>query len=438
MEIFLSLFYTALFIFLIHKLNFFDAIGLSRKTISFFFLIKILFGLGVWCVYTFYYTDRSANDTFKFFDDAGIMFSAIYHHPMHYVQMVLGINTDASYLIPYYKQMANWYKPWEAATFHNNRIIIQFNAFVHLFSFGYYNVHTVFMCFLSLVGLTGIYKTFVLLLKNKSKELAFAVFLIPSVLFWGSGVLKEGIILFALGLFIFYSYHYLFSKRSLIGFVWIVFSAIILAFTKIYVFAAIMPCFLALILIKTTGNKYVFVKFLGVHFLLFIMAINVYRVNNEWDVLKSLKHKQWAFTEIAKRGNAGSLIATRTLQPNTIGLIENTPEAITNTLFRPHLFEAGSLFMFMSALENLLLILLIIASVVFFKKPHKEALPLLYLSIFFVFSLALLIGLVNPVLGSIVRFRIPLLPFLAIIFILLLDKEKMIKTIPFLKHVLKS
>ncbi len=366
------------------------------------------------------------------------MFSAIYHHPLHYLQMVLGVNTDAPYLVPYYKQMANWYKPWEAATFHNNRIIIQFNAFVHLFSFGYYNVHTVFMCFLSLIGLTGIYKTFVPLLKNKTKELAFAVYLIPSVLFWGSGVLKEGIILFALGLLIFYSYQYFFVKRSSIGFFWVVFTAIILAFTKIYVFAAIMPCFLALLVIKKTGNKHVFLKFAGVHLSLLLIMLNVYRINNDWDVLKSLRHKQWAFTEIAKRGNAGSLISTKKLEANTIGLIENTPEAIMNTLFRPHLFEAGSLFMLMSALENLLLILLIFTSLVFFKKPEKDDLPLLYTSIFFVFSLALLIGLVNPVLGSIVRFRIPLLPFFAIIFILLLDKEAMFKKLPFLKRILGS
>lgn len=419
-------------------MNFFDVEGLSRKTISVFFLIKILFGFAVWCVYTFYYTERANNDIFRFFDDAVIMFNAIYHHPMHYVQMVLGINTDASYLKPYYKQMANWYKPWAAATYHNNRIIIQFNALVHLFSFGYYNVHTVFMCFLSFLGLTGIYKTFVPLMKDKTKELAFAVFLIPSVLFWGSGVLKEGIIIFALGIFLYYSYQYFFVKRSVIGLLSIVFLAMILAFTKIYVFLAIAPSILALIFVKKTGTKHVFLKFLGVHVLLFIIAVNLYRLNSNWDILRELKHKQWALTEIAEIGNAGSLISTKKLEPNTIGLIKNTPEAIMNTLFRPHLFEAKSLFMLMSAMENLLLIILIILSFVFIKKPNNESLPLLYTSIFFVFCLALIIGLVNPVLGSIVRFRIPLLPFFAIIFILLLDKEKMIARMPFLKQVLKS
>ena len=363
------------------------------------------------------------------------MFSAIHHHPMHYVQMVLGINTDASYLTPYYKQMWNWYKPWAAATYHNNRIIIQFNALVYLFSFGYYNVHTVFMCFLSLIGLTGIYKTFFPLLKNKSKELAFAVFLIPSVLFWGSGVLKEGIILFALGMLIYNLYQFLFCKISSIGFFWIVFSATILALTKIYVFAAFFPSVLSLILLKITGNQYMFLKFAGVHLLIFILVVNMYRLNPNWDVMNVLQHKQWSFITMAKKGNAGSFISTKILEPNTVSLLKNAPEAIVNTLFRPHLFESKSLFMLMSALENMFLIILIFASFLFFKKPNKENLPLLYTSVFFVLTLSLLIGIVNPVLGSIVRFRIPLLPFYAIIFLLLLDKEKLIKRIPFIVSI---
>ncbi len=421
MEIFLSLLYTALFIFLIHKMNFFDVKGLSRKTISVFFIIKILFGLSLWWV-------RFGNDMSVFFDDAAVMFNAIYHHPMHYVQMVLGINSEASYLEPYYKQMENWYrKPWIDATHHNNRIMIQFNAFVYLFSFGYYYVHTVFMCFLSLIGLTGIYKTFAPIMKNKIKELAFAVFLIPSVLFWGSGVLKEGIILFGLGMLIYNLYKFLFYKISFIGFFWIILCSIIIFFTKIYVFAAFIPSFISLILLKWTGNKYVFLKFFGVHLLLFFLAMNMYRISFKYNILDILKDKQWFLNLEAKKVNAHSIISIKRLQLNTVSLVENAPEAIVNTLFRPHLFESKTFFMFVSALENLFLIILALTSFVFFKKPDKESLPLLYTSVSFVLTLALLIGIVSPVLGSIVRFRIPLLPFFAIIFFALLDKEKMIK-----------
>jgi hypothetical protein len=436
-EIILSLSYTALFVILIYKINFFEVDGLSRKALSALFILKIIFGLAVWFVYTFYYTDRLANDVFKFFDDGAIMFSAIYQHPMHYLQMILGIDTNAPYLEPYYKKMANWYKPWAAATYHNNRIIIQFNAIVHLFSFGYYNVHTVFMSFLSFVGLTGIYKIFIPLLKDKKRELAIAVFLIPSALFWGSGVLKEGITLFSLGMMLFFFYQYVFIQKTLKYLVWIIFTAMILAFTKIYVFVAIFPSLVALVLIKKLNIKSMFIVFLLIHLLFFFISVNLFQLNPEWDILKALSHKQWSLTTIAEQENAGSLITTKVLESTTISFIKNAPEAIINTLFRPTIFESKTLFMFVSGLENLFFVIVVLISLFFFKIPEKKALPLFFTSIFFVITLALLIGIVNPVLGSIVRFRIPLLPFFAIIFIVLIDKQKLLIKLPFLQTVLK-
>jgi hypothetical protein len=418
-------------------MKFFEVVGLSRKTLSALFILKILFGLAVWYVYTFYYTKRWQNDVFKFFDDGAIMYSAIHQHPMHYFQMVLGINTDAIYLEPYYKQMANWYKPWAAATYHNNRIIIQFNALVHLFSFGYYNVHTVFMCFLSFIGLTAIYKTLVVFVQDKKMELTVAVFLIPSVLFWGSGVLKEGITLFSLGILVYFFSLFVFTEKTINYFVWIVFSALILAFTKVYVFVALLPSLIALGLIKGFNIKRVFLTFLSIHLICFLVTVNLYRVKPEWDILKVLQHKQWTLVALAENGNAGSLISTPSLKSNTLSFIKNSPVGIVNTLFRPTILESKTIFMLVSSLENLLLFFLMLITLFFFKKPDKEILPMFYTSMFFVVVLALLIGIVNPVLGSIVRFRIPLLPFFAYIFIVLLNKQKLLKKLPFLGTILK-
>ena len=430
MEIFLSLLYTLIFLLLIHRLDFFKLEALSQKTLSFFFILKIIAGLAVWFIYTYYYTERSSNDVFKFYDDALIMFNAIHINPWHYIQMVIGVNSDSEYLVPYYKQMSNWYKPWEAATYHNNRIIIQFNALVHLFSFGYYNVHTVFMCFFSFLGLTGIYKTFYPLMKNKSIGLAVGVYLIPSVLFWGSGLLKEGIVIFSLGVFL-YQFQKVINSKQTIGNVCIMlFTCAILCLTKVYVFVAIAPSLLALLLLKMTNDKYILLKFLSVHLFLFILAVNVYRINPNWNVLEVLSYKQWVITEIATKEGAGSIISTNVLDANVWSFLKNSPEAIINTLFRPHILESKTLFMLMSGIENLLLMLLIIVSFIFYKKPEKEALPLLYLALFFSLSLALIIGIVNPVLGSIVRFRVPLLSFFVIAFLVLVDKEKLVKKLP--------
>ncbi len=67
------------------------------------------------------------------------------------------------------------------------------------------------------------------------------VFLLPSVLFWGSGVLKESLLLFALGTFLLYSMR---ATRGTIGFpaaALMLFSLALMFFLKIYVIASLLP-----------------------------------------------------------------------------------------------------------------------------------------------------------------------------------------------------
>jgi len=432
LEFFLTLFYTLLFIFLIYKIKFFELQELSKRTISYIFLLKIGCGILLWIIYTYYYTDRNTSDIFKFYDDAKYIYHALPEHPLHYLQMVLGINADAEQLKPYYSQMHNWYRPWEGARFHDNKLIIQFNALVYLFSFGYYNVHTVFMCFLSLIGLTGIYKTFSPLVPDKRKELAATIFLVPSVLFWASGVLKEGIIIFALGMIIYHINKCLYGNvNRLRHFLFFLLSALLLFLAKMYVFVAIVPVIVSLVIVKLTGNKFIFLKFTGVHLLFFLIAVNLYRLNTEWDIMLFLHQKQMGFIQTAITERAGSYITIDYLKPNVISLFKNTPQAIFNSIFRPHLFESRSLFIIISALENLFLSILLITTIIFFKKPEKEVLPWLYACAFFVVVLSLLIGLLTPILGSIVRYRVPIVPFFTISLIVLLDKDKLKKRLFF-------
>src|SRR5690606_21957916 len=74
--------YVALFLFLIGRWRFFEVPGLNRRSIGALFLLKVAAGTALWWVYTYYYTDRSTADIFKFFDDGNVMFSALLAHPL--------------------------------------------------------------------------------------------------------------------------------------------------------------------------------------------------------------------------------------------------------------------------------------------------------------------------------------------------------------------
>ena len=58
-----------------------------------------------------------------------------------------------------------------------------------------------------------------------------------------------------------------------------------------------------------------------------------------------------------------------------------------------------------------------------------------YSCMFAVIFMFVLTGLITPVMGAMVRYKVPALPFLMIMLIMLIDKEKMIKKIPYLKFL---
>ena len=78
-----------------------------------------------------------------------------------------------------------------------------------LFSQRHYHVHTVFWCFFAMIGLTAILKILIRFYPDRKNTLFLSVFLLPTVLFWGSGVLKEALLLMGLGLFLLGFFRYI-------------------------------------------------------------------------------------------------------------------------------------------------------------------------------------------------------------------------------------
>lgn len=276
-------------------MKFFDVEGISKRTLSFVFILKIICGLILWSVYTFYYKDRAISDIYKYFDASKIMFDALKTNPIHFFKMLTGIGNNAPEFLPYYDKMNFWSRQIESSIYNDSHTIIRFNTLVRFFSFGYYNVHTVFICFLSLIGLTAIYKTFYPLLQDKKQELFISVFLLPSVLFWGSGVLKEGLILFALGLFIYY-FNQLFKFKAIIICLGV---GLLLALSKFYVWLSIMPGLIFILWInKSKGTKKI-LKFTTIICIMAIIGLNIDKFTSIQNPLITLSQKQIEFNKLA-------------------------------------------------------------------------------------------------------------------------------------------
>ncbi len=415
--------------------------GISKKMLSGIFILKIIAGLALWAIYTFYYTDRSTADIYKYFDDSQVLFNALKTNPLDYLKMLTGIGNNTPAFDHYYAEMHYWARKVDSSIYNDSHTIIRFNALVRLFSFGYYNVHTVVICFLSLTGLTAIYKIFVTQLADKKRELLFAVFLLPSVLFWGSGVLKEGLIFFALGLLIYYS-NRLFSPKAIII---CLAMAFLLAFSKFYVWLAIFPGIILLVWINKTSAKNTGLKFAAIMIVIIAAGLNIDSFTPIQNPLVTLSQKQFEFNQLAY-GNltdanhhpipvAGSIIKIDTLQPTIVSFLKNAPRALINTTFRPYLSESKSPTMLLASLEIFVIIVIMITCFTFIKPFKKIKWEYVLFCGSFVIIQFLIIGETTPVLGAAARYKTIALPFLVITFLLLLDKNKLLKYLPFLKKV---
>ncbi|OFZ00111.1 MAG: hypothetical protein A3K10_07275 [Bacteroidetes bacterium RIFCSPLOWO2_12_FULL_31_6] len=434
MGFFLTILYSCIFAFVIYKWKFFDDNEIGKSWFVAAFGLKLLFSVLLTLIYTYYYTDRSTSDIYKYFDDSKIMFDALKNHPTDYFKMLFGIDNDTIYFDEtYYKKMIFWYRVYNSNLFSDSHIIIRFNAFIRLFSFGHIYVHNVFINFISLLGLMALFRFFKPLFIQNAKVLFYALFLIPSVLFWGSGLLKEGLILFGLG-FLLLSIQQLFIKLKWYHLPLIAASVVVLLYSKPYVIAALSSPMLAhLIYKKLTPNKPIlsFVYSFG-SLTAFISAIVLF--TGKYSPFDIIIDKQREFINHITIYKTNSSFEIPELS-NWFSIIKYTPNAWLNTFIRPYLWESKSPFVLLSSLENLLFIGLFMV-VLFFPNKKREHLFYIIFCLSFVFVLFTIIGLMIPIFGALVRYKVPALPFLAIALLLLIDFNKLTTKYPFLKKFL--
>ena len=421
MELFLSSLYIAFFSWLILKVRFFKIEGISPWIFVGIFCIKVLSSLVLTLIYTYYYKDRSTADLFKYFDDSKIIFSAIHNNPFDYLRMVTGINSDASELKHYYMDCNFWNKKFNYLMYNDNRTIIRFNAIVMLFSFGKFFVHNVFMSFLSFIGLIAIFKIFVCYYETKKWELLVAIFLLPSVLLWTSGSLKEGLVIFAFGLFTYSLWGMLNNKFRLVYLMICISMLFILSIAKYYVILCAIPGILFLFIKRFLTYKSNILSLTISFIICFILLLAGRWIGGAFNVVNTLTFKQHDFVNLSlSLGNVGSLVDTTMLKPTLIDFIKNVPIALYRSLFKPFPWDVHNILSILPALENILLWLLCFLIICKHSKKNQSA-ELLIFSLSFAVCLNTLNGLIVPVFGALVRYKVPALPFLFASLVCLID-----------------
>ncbi len=420
-----TLFWVVLFLGVIKYGGFFrNTPFIGFRTLAFLFLFKCFSGLAFILAYTLYF-DPDTADFLSFFRQGKVMFSAVHENPMDYLKMLTGISSRQEHLEVYYSEIGHWYRPWDSPLYNDNRVLIRFNALVHLFSFGYLHVHNVVLNFVSFAGLVGIYHFAINFSpREKAQWLLGGIVLMPSVLFWASGIIKEGLLMGIFGLWLFMVHRVFYQKKiTLWNTAALAFVTFMFTLLKPYVLFLFIPCLLAFYFSLKRKFQNPSVVFLSVTLISGLLALGIGQVFPQYDIIELLARKQNHSVLYSLHVEAGSIIEVRHLQARFSEIAAFAPKALINVFFRPHLLDSSSPLIVMSAIENLFIkfitIVLLIKAI-----KNKGLPPIAWMGLLFTLLFFTFIGISTQVYGSLVRYKVPALPFLWIAFITVTDIQK--------------
>jgi hypothetical protein len=252
---------------------------------------------------------------------------------------------------------------------------------------------------------------------GKRMNILLATFLVPSFLYWTSGLHKEGLIFTGISLIIYSIYFGSIEKKW--GFKRIsalLTGLLLLLFLRNFILVIIIPAIIAW-LAATRWPKYGLAIFTVVYVFSGIFFFVAKYADSRLDFPQAVVNKQQEFIKL-KGGN--SSIPIKKLEPNAVSFLKNTPQAINLSTIRPYPSDVRHILSLAASLEINLLLLLFLVFIVWHRNGLKSR-NLIYFCIFFSFSVLLAIGFSVNNLGAIVRYRSIIMPFLIVPMLASLD-----------------
>lgn len=315
-------------------------------------------------------------------------------------------------------------------------LIIKLVAFFSFFTFGKYLLVSLFFSILCFLGVWKLFKFFYHLYPHLNKQLSLAILFLPSFVFWSSGVLKEAISVAALG-WITYNLFFLFYDKKhkaahLVGFF---ISSYLLFTVKSYILLSYLPfMILYLISLKLQSFKSRFKKIFVAGFIIAVCLVTYvnliatvksniggFAIDNLFEQVKNQKKVFEEMSDVAE-----SYFSTGSTFDGTFSsFLKASPGAIVATFYRPFIWESKKLSTLISSLESLVIMLFTIW--VLFKAGILSIIkslfknPTILFCLLFSLVFAIFVGITTLNFGTLVRYKIPCLPFYLIALILILD-----------------
>ncbi|MBI3139773.1 MAG: hypothetical protein HYZ15_14440 [Sphingobacteriales bacterium] len=288
-------------------------------------------------------------------------------------------------------------------------------------------------------GCWRLFKMFYSMYPHLHKKIAIACLFMPSLLFWGTGLLKDTICLGAIGYSLYAAYNLFIRKKYRTSdVIMLLFSGYLLFYIKAYILISLLAAFLLWNFMQVRGliedrilrqiTTILVVCIAGVAAFLVIQGFAASEITAQFtteNIVKATQDQQQMFNR--NKIGTGSNFKVAAVDNSIGSMLAAFPLGIVNTFFRPFPWDVRSPFMALSFMESFAFLTLTMMA--FRKLGFKKFFGLIasdpVISFAFVFAIVFggFVGMTTGNFGALNRYKIPALPFYAMAIILVMDKS---------------
>ena len=395
---------------------------------------RIIGAIALCLVYEGYY---KGGDTVGYYRSSEALINLLFEKPQAYFKILFG--DFSKEILSNFSRTTGF--PWHMDDYESFAVIRVTSIFTFLGFKNYFTTSILFATFF-FIGHWKLYLLFCQIYPKYYKQFAIAILFFPSVVFWGSGILKDTITLSSMSWMI-YSFYFVFVKKEKIfknGLAFII-NLIIILSIKPYLVVALLPGIMAWFgweYLKKIQNPlgrilvapFIAAIFLGIGYLLVSLlqgSLGVY--GNIYGIIDKAITTYYDHMRVEQYG--AHVYNLGTFDGSVSNFFAKTPVAITAGLFRPFFWDVRTLFMAISAMENT--ILLIFTIIIFWRTGPVKTIkitfdePMVIFALGFALVFAFAVGISSGNFGALVRLRTPLLPLFASGLIILLNRSTELK-----------
>ena len=385
--------------------------------------LKIVGALALGFIYQFYY---GSGDTFIYHvHGSRHIWEAFMKSPSLGLHLFFADGKLEPELYDYFEKI--WYFRDPRSYF-----IIRIAFIFDLLTFSTYSATAILFSVVGFMGGWMLFLTFFQKYPHLHRYFAVACLFVPSVIFWGSGLLKDTITLACIGAVTYHINRIVVMKKITVS------SVVVLLLSLYCVFVIrkfVLQAYFPAVVFWVAMSHYNKVRS-SMARALFWPAIMVVVVGSSYLLIAEVGKgdKRYALDRLAETSritaydirywtgsDAGSGYTLGDLDGTMWGMVKLAPKAINVALFRPYPWEAANILMILSSMESTLLLLVTVYLLLRYRKnlarnwQNSDVVFCLIFALGFAFG----VGVSTFNFGSLVRYRIPLIPFYLIALIII-------------------